>query len=257
MEGLIHYKEFVKIIEKLGRRHSVERVFSDFLILATCAYHPQTIATRGQRPDADNEAEYMQVAKAYTRDELNDIAKLMSLVMLQAAERPYSDLLGEFFTEHVTRGRNGQFFTPDSICVMMAKMQIGDEPPVNKTVADPACGSGRMLLAFAEEAPGNTFYASDVDAQCARMTVLNFFANGMTGEVAWMNALSMECWRGWHVHAGFFGVLPVPVEQCALASRPLKQEATPAAPMVLPPLPSEIRGKQVVPVTSAQQLTLF
>ncbi|MCC2546414.1 N-6 DNA methylase [Hymenobacter sp. BT175] len=253
-----YYSKFVKLLEQLGRRHSIERVFGDFLILATGSYHPTNLASRGRVTDEANEAEYLAISKAYTREELNGMAELMALVMLDANERPYSDMLGEYFTEHITRGHNGQFFTPDSICKLMTGLTSGSEPVVNKTVADPACGSGRMLLAFAEQSPGNTFFAADVDQRCARMTVLNFFANGITGEVAWMNTLSMECWRAWHVHSGFFGVLPVPVEQCIQAARPTAAPAArPAAPMAPPPLPSTLRAGKEPALVIAEQLSLF
>ena len=254
MERLRYYKPFVNSLEQLGRRHGVERVFSDFLTLATCALHPQTLAHPGHDPDPANEAEYLAVSKGYTRPELDGIAELLGLVLVQAREQPFTDLLGEYFTEHVTRGHNGQFFTPDSICTLMARLTAGDEPPIGKTVYDPACGSGRMLLGFAEDAPRNTFFAGDVDVRCARMTALNLFANKLTGEVAHLNALSMECWRGWHVNARRGGIQPLPPEQVHQAARPVPREAKPAP---APPPSLLASPRRAAAASPGSQLGLF
>lgn len=257
LETLRYYKPFVKSIEQLGRRHGVERVFSDFLTLTTCALHVQTLAHPGHEPDAANETEYLAVSKSYTRAELDGIAELMGLTLVQAREEPFTDLLGEYFTEHVTRGHNGQFFTPDSICKLMARMTAGDEPPIGKTVYDPACGSGRMVLGFAEDAPRNTFFAGDVDVRCARMTAINLFANKLTGEVAHMNALSMECWRGWHVNAARGGIQPVAAAQVLQAGRPVQREASPQ-PKPQPVLPPSLLAAPPRKATApGAQLGLF
>jgi hypothetical protein len=230
---LKYYKPFVSKMESLARRHSVERVFSDFLVLATCAYHPKTLATPGIDPDPDNEAEYLGVSKGYTRDELNGMAELMALLRLQAAEQPFSDLLGEFFCEHVTRGRNGQFFTPENICKLMARMTVMEETE-GQRIADPACGSGRMLLAVAEDSPHNLFFAADVDHQCARMTALNFLHNGLSGEVVCMNTLTLEAWRAWHINAGAAGIKPIPVEMAYQVPGPHVHQAAARARAAAP-----------------------
>ena len=240
LETLRYYKPFVKSLDQLGRRHGVERVFSDFLTLATCALHPQTLAHPGHEPDAANEAEYLALSKGYVRAELDGIAELMSLVLVQAREEPFTDLLGEYFTEHVTRGHNGQFFTPDSICRLVARLNAGQEQPIGKTVYDPACGSGRMLLAFAEDAPRNHFFAGDVDVRCARMAALNLFANKLTGEVAHMNALSMECWRAWHINADRGGIQPIAGTEALQTGRPVQCEPKPAPSLLAAPVRSNL-----------------
>jgi len=43
------------------------------------------------------------------------------------------------------------------------------------------------------------FYAADNDLTCVKMAVLNFLVNSMEGEVAWMNTLSMEHYRSYHI----------------------------------------------------------
>lgn len=247
-------------MERLAGRHTLSTVFSDFLTLATYSLHPQTIRSPGIDPDAENEAEYLAVAGRYQRKELDQMAELMGLLMFQASAKPYSDLVGEYFQEHVTRGRNGQYFTPDTICRMMAQM-TGGEACEGKTVNDPACGSGRMLLSFAEDAPKNHFFASDVDANCARMTALNFYLNGMTGEVVQMNTLTLQAWRAWHINSGVRGIQPIPLERALQVPRPAQAGRAPGAPQS----PVVVRPAAVVvpvvappaPVVTGGQLSFF
>ncbi len=261
MHDLVCFKPFAATMERLSGRHQLERVFADFLALAVCAFHPQTVASPGIDPDADNEAEYLAIAGRYTRDELNAMGELLAIATLQANIKPYSDLLGEYFQQHVTRGRNGQYFTPDNICRMMAQM-TGGEACSGKTVNDPACGSGRMLLAFAEDAPANLFFAGDVDVNCARMTALNFYLNGMRGEVVCMNALTLDAYRAWHINDGRRGIAPIPLEKAwqvpgppvhaaPAPPRPKPAEPKPAEPAFVPRLPAS------APPAAGVQLGLF
>ncbi|GAB2954795.1 hypothetical protein GCM10027048_20410 [Hymenobacter coalescens] len=262
-EDLKYYKPFVKLIDDVGRRHGNDRVFTDFLTMATCALHPQTLRSPGIDPDPDNEKLYFEAIKPYTKPELSKLAELIALVQLQAIEFPFTDILGAYFEEHVTRGQNGQFFTPTNICKLMARMTYGDVGE-GKTVADLACGSGRMLLAVAEDAPHNLFFAADVDARCCRMAALNFFVNGIRGEVAWMNSLSLQWWGAWHVNdVGSRGIMPIPEEKCHLAAPKRPAEPQPAAVAVVPaagpllvadPIPKRLPGATSQP---APQLSLF
>ena len=40
-------------------------------------------------------------------------------------------------------------------------------------------------------------YGVDVDANCARMAVINLCLNGMFGEIAWMNSVTNQYFGGW------------------------------------------------------------
>lgn len=200
-------------MDTLGRRFDLPRVFDDFLTVSICTVHQTNIATRLQEKDEENEKLYLETIQPYKRDELNQLAKLFSYVQLSVYENPYSDLLGQYFTEHITRGRNGQYFTPEPVCDLMAKMQGADNQQKGKRVYDPACGSGRLLLQFAKVAPDNYFYANDVSMTCAKMSALNFMFNGLRGEVACMNTLSMEWIKGWQVNIPSLGIKPIEKEE--------------------------------------------
>lgn len=214
-------------MEMLGRRFDLARVFEDFLTLAVCTVHQVNIVSRLQDKDADNEKLYLDAIKPYSRDELNQFAKLLSLVQLSVYDQPYSDLLGQYFTEHITRGRNGQYFTPESVCELMARMQGADKGINGKRIYDPACGSGRLLLQFAKTAPNNYFFANDVSLTCSKMSSLNFMFNGLRGEVACMNTLSMEWFRGWKINTPSLGIVPIEKEQSKIWSKPPEKPQEP------------------------------
>ncbi|MEN0047701.1 MAG: N-6 DNA methylase [Bacteroidota bacterium] len=244
MSTLNHYKDFTKTIEPLTRRHDRGRVFNDFLTAAICSYHQTNIQTQLQEKDEENEALYMEAISPYTKDEINGFPKLMGILMLSVNDAPYSDILGEYFTEHITNGENGQFFTPSAVCEMMALMQGEPNTIEGKKIADPACGSGRLLLAFAKANPNNYFFGSDNNNTCAKMATLNFFINGLRGEVAQMNTLTMEWYKGWHININGLGIVPVEKEQSYIWSAP--PEGEPKL-IEIPSLPNE----------DGKQLTLF
>lgn len=109
------------------------------------------------------------------------------------------DCLGQFFQNHISRGKHGQFFTPEHVCDAMAAMLISKEDR-NKTIMDPCCGSGRMLLGAAKVSRHNYFFGADIDPRCAKMCAINLCLNGLQGEVAWMDSLS-------YTHHGGYSIL--------------------------------------------------
>lgn len=189
-------KEFQDTMNILGRRYELSRVFDDFLSLAICSFHRTNIQSKLIEKDATNEELYHSIINKYDRKAIDLFPKLLGALQLSVYHEPYSDLLGDYFTEYITRGQNGQFFTPQPICELMSRINISDITQ-GKRVYDPSCGSGRTLLSFAKHAPDNYFYANDVSSTCAKMTTLNFFLNGLRGEVAWMNTLSLEWYSAW------------------------------------------------------------
>lgn len=222
-----HYHSFCKEMEMLGRRYDLSRVFEDFLTMAMCSVHQINIASKLKEKEPDNEKLYLDTIKPYNKDELNQFAKLLGHVQLSVYEEPYSDLLGRYFTEHITNGRNGQFFTPESVCELMARLQGSNDKTVGKRVYDPTCGSGRLLLKFAKVAPNNYFYANDVSLTCSKMSSLNFMFNGLRGEVACMNTLSMEWFRGWQVNTPTLGIRQIEKEQSAIWWKPPEKPEEP------------------------------
>lgn len=205
----------------MGRKFELSKVFNDLLTLSICSFHRTNIQSRLQQKDEENEALYMRAIKPYARENLNDFAKAIGILHLNAVQNPYTDILGEFFMHEITRGQNGQYFTPEPLCDMIAQMQISScSDEFNKRVFDPACGSGRMLLSGAKINPKNYFFGADNSNTCAKMAAVNFFINGLRGEVAWMNSLSMEFYGAWHINTNGIGIIPIDPEQSQIWSKP-------------------------------------
>ncbi len=117
------------------------------------------------------------------------------------------DIFGYIYEECIAsknrRQNQGQFFTPASLCDLMAQISTFDneEKIVGKRISDPTSGSGRNLLAFNALHPGNYYVGEDLDKTCALMTACNLLLHGMNGEVIWHNTLTPEDFKGgWRIN---------------------------------------------------------
>lgn len=62
---------------------------------------------------------------------------------------------------------------------MMAMTQVGHTIEPGKKVNDPACGSGRMLLAVAKLSRSSLLYGADLDITCCKMALLNMLLQSL------------------------------------------------------------------------------
>ena len=189
-------------IDRASDRAGLSRgqTFEDFLTFVRCSLAGQTM-----------EEEYLDtVAKGYDKGEqgtrgIDHIARAFG-ELVAAMEETGQDVLGDIFTGGVTYGERGQFFTPDSLCRLMAELTVGkDDSPTPKTVNDPACGSGRGLLAVGRKHPDWELVGQDVDHRCAQMTAINMGLNGLRGWAVWQNILSLECHRVYKIGLNLSG----------------------------------------------------
>lgn len=186
--------ELLKTLDEAARRSGVSRgqAFEDFLHMAVCSLS-------GGRM----EEEYLKVVKKHSegkpgRRGCDSIAELFgrAVAAMEETRGEMKDILGDLFQGAITYGEAGQFFSPPPICRLMANMTIVDMPDEDKqqkkTVCDPACGSGRMLLAVAETQPHWLFVGQDVDLRCVRLTAINLALRNLYGYVVWGNSLANE-----------------------------------------------------------------
>lgn len=88
----------------------------------------------------------------------------------------------------------GQFYTPESLCHMMAQMTV-KKGASHEVYNDCACGSGRTLLAAFQQVgfdKFNRFVAGDIDPVSCKMCALNMMIHGMIGEVKQQDALKQD-----------------------------------------------------------------
>lgn len=219
------------LIEEASRRSGVSRAsaFEDFLHMSLCSL------SGGQMED-----QYLATVKKHTEGKqgnrgCDSIAHAFG-VLIDAMERTRKDILGDLFQGAISYGEAGQFLTPESVCQAMASMAIADidaEDRNRKTVCDPCCGSGRMLLAVADLQPHWEFVGQDIDLRCVRMTAINLALRNLYGHVIWGNSLGDEkrlVYRTGFNLRGF--VREIPIENCPLpvqqtaAERPIQTQST-------------------------------
>ena len=180
-------KAFNNAFNTLVNKHEPTRIYDDFLTIVICCMARQT-----------QEDLYLLTVKSYTREELNTFAKMFAeLVIIYGennAKHTWCDPLGDFYEELATRYKKsklGQFFTPKSVCNLMA--QFTHQPNQwGLKINDPCVGSGRLLLAANHLAPGNYFVAQDLDPICCKMAAINLCFHNVRAEVHCMNSLGVD-----------------------------------------------------------------
>lgn len=177
-EATLEIKPLKKIIVKSfkdtfldyfwGYKHDIVTAFDDFLTMQICLFARQT-----------QEELYLQTVKKYDRDDLdkfaNITARMWAEYYLAKDKNEWIDPLGELYEEITSRHKSskmGQFFTPPSLCNLMAALTM-DPENFNQKINDPACGSGRMLLACEKISKGNILLGADLDNMCAKMAAIN------------------------------------------------------------------------------------
>jgi hypothetical protein len=125
---------------------------------------------------------------------------------MKAMQTEPADYLGTIYEQEAAANHYaGQFFTPESLTELMAAMTMPDEIPDTAIVADPACGSGRPLIAGIRRNRYATFLGTDTDLTCVHMTALNCLVRNATTYVIHGNSLSLETWGGLYVRRSPFG----------------------------------------------------
>lgn len=164
----------------------LSRVFDDFLTVTICAM------ARGTEEEL-----YLQTIKPYKRKELDIFCQLFAELVLiyerETTENGIFDPLGIYYeclASNYKKSNFGQFFTPVSICKMLAQMVIDDD--FGKTINEPCCGSGRMILAANQVAKGNYYICQDLDPICCKMTAINLCFHKINAEIYCMDTLRMD-----------------------------------------------------------------
>src|SRR5574344_790968 len=112
---------------------------------------------------------------------------LMLMTEKIESEGVYDSIGGIYESLFQTKGKAsglGQFFTPISVCTLMAKLTGKNDERI--IVSDSACGSGRTLLAkwnLLDKTKFHYFVAEDIDTVSCKMCAINMMIHGMIGVV--------------------------------------------------------------------------
>ena len=194
-------KQFVKYLTEVSDNHGVKQeerldAFCDFIIrlFSTDSYKPE-----GFKPD---------VVTPENEDYINIVSIWCEMVSEEMENGNSVDLFGQLYEQMFLlkskASSNGQFFTPDSLCRLMADITDADvEEKVSHIgpviVNDPACGSARTLLAHfmdktrEDHALAGMYYyeAADIDLPTCKMAACNMMIHGMQGRVVCQDQLSL------------------------------------------------------------------
>jgi len=199
-EAIMDYlKEFNAKLQSLDRSKSIETVFRDFLTLST-----YSLAQPFYRSE-EIEQKYIETVKNYTKEQANEFPKMLAL-LVSALEEKHQDFLGQVYSlNNFGNANKGQFFTPYHISKMMAEINMPDienqlENYDYVTLSEPCCGSGGMIIAFAESLKSNGYNyqhqlyveAIDIDELCFKMTYIQLSLLGIPAKVIRGDSLAVQ-----------------------------------------------------------------
>lgn len=195
-------RELEKLYNKLCHRYSRYEVWQDKVVMIACAIANAV----DKRYFDEREKMYMRFVQKYTREELNIFPEFFTHIVLGMEENPDCDFLGELYMDLELGNKHaGQFFTPYSVCRMMAEITINDDLLKEQitrqgwiSVNDCACGAGATLVAAANILRMRginyqmqaLFVAQDVDATVALMCYIQLSLLGCAGYVIIGNTLT-------------------------------------------------------------------
>ena len=201
MEKIDYLKEFMAKLQSLDRSRSLTIVFKDFLTLCTCSL-AQTI----YRSD-ELEQKYLQTIKQYTKEQAEEFSKLLAFLVM-ALEEKYQDFLGEIFMRlNLGNSSIGQYETPYTVSKFMAEINFSELEISQKiannhliTLSEPCCGSGGMIIAFAETMKEHNFNyqkhlyveAIDIDEMSFMMAYIQLTLLGIPAKVIQGNTLTLK-----------------------------------------------------------------
>ena len=222
-----HRKNLIKLIERSSYRHAKWDVFSDFCELAAISISNAV----DKPPFTDREARYFHILKRYNKEEVDRFPQMLAELVLALEDAVAAgtgaagvglDVLGTAFHDLELHNRfKGQYFTPYPICQMMAKMSLGTKDDLDRMIAErgfisaaePACGSGAMVLALAmamkdgDVNPQQCLHvtATDLDGRCCHMAYIQLSLLHIPAIVQHGNSLSMEEFGRWKTPAHILG----------------------------------------------------
>lgn len=201
-------RDFNKLFEDFTRRHDWGRSYCDFIQWTATSFAFRAAGINDEWLDKrhkDAVHRYDERERALLQPMLHAMTTALAG---EITMNGWGDQLGEFYEVIASSHKSsylGQFFTPHSLCDLIVGMQPDLE---RRIVNDPACGSGRLLLALHGKDPKTRAYnvACDIDPICCDMTAINMLMHGMEGEVIEMDTLRMEFRRGWRINPWMYSL---------------------------------------------------
>ena len=206
------FAEFIKTFNGIARHQHRYTTFQDFVTIAAITLH------NAIHKNEKLEAEYLQIVSRYSREDVNEMCKLLALLIDLLDPEP-RDVLGPLYMELELGNTNtGQFFTPPEVSKLMAMMVYGEELKTLEkpfvTLSEPACGAGGMVLAFVDvmlsydHNPAQRLWVQcqDIDRTAALMCYIQLTLWNVPGVVIVGNTLMVEAREMFYTPAHCLGL---------------------------------------------------
>lgn len=196
-----YIRQFTSKIQSLDRTKSISTVFSDFTTLALCS-----LAQPFYR-SPNIEQRYKYIISQYNKEQAEEFSKLLAFLVM-ALEEKSQDFLGEVFMRlNLGNSSIGQYETPYTVSKFMAEINFSELEMSQKiannhliTLSEPCCGSGGMIITFAETMKEHNFNyqkrlyveAIDIDEMSFMMAYIQLTLLGIPAKVIQGNTLTLK-----------------------------------------------------------------
>lgn len=193
-------KDFVDLINEIADgRIDRREAYTSFLVYSIKKLNLSCLL----ESDMQRKNELNRRIESFHIDE-EDLDKLFNMMVDALENNPDQDYLGRVYEQlNLTNGRKGQFLTPYNVSKLMAEMNmfslvtsVTDEI---KTIADPTCGTGGMLIAAVnvlkekrQNIENFIMYAQDIDWTMAMSCYVQLALHGAAGLVVVGNSLDLN-----------------------------------------------------------------
>lgn len=185
-----YLKEFITKLQNLDHSRRTDNVFRDFLALSTYAIMQPFYRS------PEIERKYLDIINKYNKEQANEFSQMLAL-LVNALEFQFQDFLGQVYMQlNLGNVKTGQFFTPYSVSKMMSEITfIDNQKDIENqdivTLSEPCCGSGGIIIAYAETMKNHNINyqqklfveAIDIDELCFQMAYLQLSLYGIPARV--------------------------------------------------------------------------
>lgn len=206
-----HYGAFRKMLPTVSNAYSPSDIFRDVCRIFSLSLRGAVTINKAERDEI--EGMYASLAGRYGPDGMKKVGAMFAH-LVEAMELKRSDFLGHVYEDlNATVKSFGQFFTPDCVSRMMARMTFSARPEPGKVVTmnDCACGAGALLIEGAEAFVGCggrqgdiLIYAEDLDATACCIAYTQLSLLGYPAIVHHMDSLSRKVYEGPWFTVGYF-----------------------------------------------------
>lgn len=207
-------KAVVKLLRANTGERAMHAVFSDFCSMSAAALRNRFDPHRHE----EREQEYERTRARYSAPQQARFAEALALVAIELTTDP-RDVLGEIYMLlEISSREQGQFFTPYSVCQLMAAMQVQDarkqlETQPFLTVYEPACGAGALVIAVSQELASQGIdcstqmhvTADDLSLTAVHMSYIQLSLLQIPAVVNHRDSLTMEHFDAWPTAAHALG----------------------------------------------------